>query len=106
MAAFLRSIWPFARPYRARLILGLACGILCALANGALILAIKLVVNLVFAAPTESSFTQVFGKSTLLRPFLEPLLHWLPQLKAPSSNLGRALLIATVPAVMLMRNIF
>ena len=34
MAAFLRSIWPFARPYRVRLILGLACGILCALANG------------------------------------------------------------------------
>ena len=106
MAAFLRSIWPFVRPYRVRLILGLACGILCALANGALILAIKLVINIVFAAPAESSFTRVFGKSTLLRPLLEPLLHWLPELKAPASNLGRVLLIATVPSVMLVRNIF
>ena len=48
LSAFFRRIWVFARPYKARLILGLAFGILCALTNGALILAIKLVVNLVF----------------------------------------------------------
>ena len=49
MRAFYRRIWAFARPYKTRLILGLVFGILCALMNGALIMAIKLVVDLMFA---------------------------------------------------------
>ena len=55
MLSFFRRIWGFSRPYKTRLVLGLVCGILFALANGALILVIQQVVNLVF--PSAANFS-------------------------------------------------
>jgi hypothetical protein len=37
MIAFLRRLWAFVRPYRFRFILGLLCGIIYGLTNGALL---------------------------------------------------------------------
>ena len=49
MIEFLRKLWPYVRPHQFRLLLGLFCGVLFALANGALVIALKLAVNLIFA---------------------------------------------------------
>jgi subfamily B ATP-binding cassette protein MsbA len=107
MQLFFRRIWTFVRPYRGRLFLGLACGVFSALANGALMVAIKLMGDLQFAGSGTFSFEQALTKGpAMLRPILRSLAHWLPQVQAPSSTLGRVLIIATIPGAMLIRNLF
>jgi subfamily B ATP-binding cassette protein MsbA len=95
------------RPYKARLILGLLCGVLCALMNGVLVLAINLVVNLVFAGSAKHSVAQHLQKlPDFARPLVEGVIRWLPDLKSSSSKLGTVLVIAAIPAVMLLRALF
>jgi subfamily B ATP-binding cassette protein MsbA len=107
MQLFFRRIWTFVRPYRGRLFLGLACGVLSALATGALMVALNLVVNLLLAGSGPVSLGQALSKGpAALRPLVQSLVHWLPALQAPSSTLGRVLIIATIPGVMLVRNLF
>jgi subfamily B ATP-binding cassette protein MsbA len=107
LRAFYRRIWAFARPYQTRLILGLVCGILCALANGALIMVVKLVVDLVFAGSAKIPVAQHLEKlPAFLRPLVQNLEHWLPELKTPSSPRGMMLVISIIPAVMLLRAVF
>jgi subfamily B ATP-binding cassette protein MsbA len=107
LRAFYRRIWAFARPYKARLILGLVFGILCALTNGALIIAIKLVVDLMFSGSAKISVAEHLEKLPhFARPLAASLTQLLPELKSPSSPLGMVLIIATIPAVMLLRSLF
>jgi subfamily B ATP-binding cassette protein MsbA len=107
LRAFFRRLWAFARPYQARLILGLVFGILCALMNGALIIAVKLVVDLMFAGSARIPVAQHLEKlPSFARPLVESLTQWLPELKSPSSKLGMVMIIATIPAVMLLRSVF
>jgi ATP-binding cassette, subfamily B, bacterial MsbA len=107
LRAFYRRIWAFARPYKARLILGLVFGILCALMNSALPLAIKLVADLAFSGSARNPVTEHLAKLPhFARPLVESLTHWLPELKSPSSKLGMILVISTIPAVMLLRSVF
>ena len=95
------------RPYKVRLILGLLFGVLCASVNGVLVLAINLVVDLVFTGAAQVSVAQHLEKlPAFARPLAESLSAWLPALKSPSSKLGIALVIATIPAVMLLRVLF
>ena len=104
MKAFFRRILPFVRPYKVRLLLGLLCGTVYALTNGALVVVINLVVDLVFSGSAESSVAHELEKApAFLRPFVEHLTHWLPKLNSPSSNFGLALVISSIPAVMLLR---
>jgi len=107
LRAFYRRIWTFARPYKTRLILGFACGVLCALTNGALILAVKLVVGLVFEGSAKIPVAEHLAKMpAFVRPLLLSLEQWLPELKSPTTTLGMMLVISTIPAVMLLRAIF
>ena len=107
MRAFYRRIWTFARPYKTRLILGLVFGILCALMNGALILAVKLVVDLIFAGSARIPVAQHLERLPgFARPLVQSLTEWLPELKSPSSKLVMVLVISTIPAVMLLRSLF
>jgi ATP-binding cassette, subfamily B, bacterial MsbA len=107
MRAFFRRIWMFVRPYQTRLILGLLCGILCALMNGALIIAVKLVVDLMFAGAAKISVADHLEKLPgFARPLAAGLTHWLPELESPASKLGMVLIIATIPCVMLLRSVF
>ena len=53
MTDFLRKIWKFVRPYRARFFLGLFCGILYGFVNGLLIGTVRVVVQLVFVRGTR-----------------------------------------------------
>ena len=104
MTTFLRKLWTFMGPYRARFILGLVCGILYGLANGAVVLVIKPIVDLIFNSSVN--VPQLLSKVrdvTLLRPFVDRFETWMPSLKAPSSKLGLALIIGLIPAVMLLR---
>ena len=48
MIDFLRTMLALVRPYRTRLILGLACGVIFGLTNGALMVLVQLVIDLVF----------------------------------------------------------
>ena len=106
MRAFYRRIWAFARPYQGRLILGLLCGILCALMNGALIMAIKLVAGLAFGGSARIPVSEHLEKlPSFARPLAESLTQWLPELTRPS-RLGMILVISTIPAVMLLRSVF
>jgi len=107
LIAFYRRLWTFARPYKTRLFLGFACGVVCALTNGALILAVNLVVNLVFAGSAKITVAQHLEKlPAFARPLVQSLEHWLPELKSPSSTLGMMLVISTIPAIMLVRAVF
>ena len=107
MRAFYRRIWAFARPYQTRLILGLVFGILCALMNGALIIAVKLVVDLMFAGSARIPVAEHLEKlPSFARPLVESLTRLLPELKSPSSKLGMVLIVSTIPAVMLLRSLF
>src|SRR5712671_1839667 len=107
MLAFFRRVWSFARPYKTRLVLGQVCGILFALANGALILIIQLVVNIVFSGDANATLSEHVTKvSGLLRPLIQRLVEWLPELKSPTSTMGLVLLVSAIPAVMLLRGVF
>ena len=111
MLAFFRRIWTFVRPYQGRLFLGLICGVLYALASGALMLAIKPVVDLVIPAPDAQplSFAEILKLDhapDFLHDLVDRLVNRLPDLKSPSSPLSRVLIISLIPGVMLMRNLF
>ncbi len=107
MSAFFRRLWPYVRPYKGRLVLGLLCGVLFALLNGALIIAIKIVVKLVFAGSQAISVGQeLVNAPAPLRPVVNLVTEWMPVLKSPSSRLGLLLVIATIPVVMFLRAVF
>ena len=87
--------------------MGLVFGILCALMNGALILAIKLVADLVFAGSARIPVAQHLERlPAFAQPLVARLAEWLPELKSPTSKLGMVLVISTIPAVMLLRSLF
>src|SRR6185436_6266395 len=98
MIAFLRSLWRFARPYKSRLVLGLACGVCYAMANAMLVLVIKLVVDLVFPGAAQSANSpQVQRTTDFLRPLLETFSHSMSVIQSPTSKTGIALVICTIP---------
>lgn len=104
---FFRRLWTFVRPYRGRLTLGLLCGILYALTNGALILVIKVVVNLMFTGQAQLSLEKELQRlPSFVQPLANGLVDSLPVLRSPDSKLGLVLIIGSVPAVMLLRSIF
>src|SRR3954452_9530431 len=106
MIDFLRRIWTFVSPYKTRLFLGIVCGVLYELINGALILVIKQVVDVVFPGSEEVTVAQHLQKvQGLWRPLAQNVLPSLPQLSVPSSPAGKALVICTIPAVMLLRGL-
>jgi subfamily B ATP-binding cassette protein MsbA len=89
------------------MLLGAFFGVLCALTNGALIVAIKLVVDLVFGSTGVVSLADELAKApALLRPVADALVRWLPEIRSPSSTTGVVLAICAIPVVMFLRNFF
>jgi ATP-binding cassette, subfamily B, bacterial MsbA len=102
MILFLRRVLGYVRPYRFRFGLGLLCGILYALANGALVAAINPVVNLVLTG--SINLRELVAKAPdNLRPLADWLTARIPSLTAPSSKTGLILVISIIPAIMLAR---
>jgi ATP-binding cassette, subfamily B, bacterial MsbA len=107
MIAFLRKLSAYVRPYRFRLILGLICGVVSGLSNGALIMSVRLVVNMVFAEPGRVSLAgQVKELPRFLQPLGEKLLAFLPDLNVPSSKIALLAAVLTIPAMMFVRVLF
>ncbi len=104
MIAFFRQLFPFVRPYRGRLLLGTLCGVFYALSNAALMVAIKLVCEIVFP-PTGSAPAAEF-LSRAPRFVQEHLPQWLSQLQMGGSKTGVVLAIFTIPLVMGLRCLF
>ena len=107
MWPFLRKLWQYVRPYRARMVLGMLCGVMYGLGSGALILVIKVVINVVFpGSETVTVAEELNGLPSFLRPLAEKVVDSLPALKTPSSTAGLVLIASAIPAVMLVRSIF
>jgi len=106
MIAFLRRLWIYVQPYKARLAMGLICGMLFALTNVALVGAVRLVINVVFGATGDTSLVQQAPKTGFLHDWIKHLLVHLPQIPSPSTHVGMALLVSLIPAVMLLRSVF
>ena len=105
MIDFLRQLWKFIRPYRARLLLGLLCGTLFGLANGLLIGTVKIVVQLVFEGTTDLH-SQLVNGPRWLQPLTRHLAEMVPEIHAPAlgDRVGWLLIVATIPLIMLVRN--
>jgi ATP-binding cassette, subfamily B, bacterial MsbA len=105
MLKFLRQLWPFVKPYRSRLIMGLACGVMFGLLQAVLVVLLKHVVRLTFEGTTN--FAEEIARSQgLMRQILEHLAAWIPQVQAPESKLGVILIICLIPGTMLVRATF
>ena len=103
MIYFLRQLWGFVRPYRGRFFLGLLCGIFYGFANGALLGAAKVVIDLIFNGSTN--FREQLEKAPhWIHPFTHRLAVMLPEFHAPTTTLGWVLVAGTIPAIMLLRN--
>ena len=105
MALFFRRIWTFARPYQIRLFLGLLCGLIYALSNGALMFLVKWVVNLVFPGTGHFNLIEQLDRApAIIRPITHALGIWLSHIQATSHS-ERVLLICLLPAVAVIRGI-
>ncbi len=109
MKTFLRRLWVYMRPYRTRFILGSVCGLLYGLTNGAVILAVKIFVDVVFSKDHSTHIHEQLSKwqeySAQFRPLVEKLKANLPEITAPGDTdlRGWAILFGVLPAVMLLR---
>ncbi|HEV2694387.1 MAG TPA: ABC transporter ATP-binding protein [Verrucomicrobiae bacterium] len=105
MIDFLRKLWQFVRPYRARFFLGLVCGAFFGITNGLLIGSIKIVFQLVFNGEL-TLHTQLENAPS----WIHPLSHWLagfiPNIPAPppTDRVRWLLIVAIIPGIMIFRN--
>ena len=106
MINFLRQLWGFVRPYRGRFFLGLLCGVGYGLVNGLLMGTVRVVVQLVFDREVD-----LHQKLEAAPKWIAPLAHRLavlvPEFHAPAPNatLSWLLIIGTIPAIMVLRNL-
>jgi ATP-binding cassette, subfamily B, bacterial MsbA len=107
MIAFLRKLWVFVRPYRLRLLLGLLCGIGFAASNAFLMVAVKMVVNVVFAAPGAASIEEQLRHAPgVVSRLADWLAQSMPSVTMPTSKIGLILVVFTIPSIMLVRGVF
>jgi subfamily B ATP-binding cassette protein MsbA len=108
MKDFWRRMWTYLAPYRFRFILGCLFGILCAASNGALMLNVKVAVNLVFAR-LGGEQTAIFGEMKgpdWLQAWGASVEKWLSGLKLEESQGAVLLSILLIPAIMAARGAF
>ncbi len=107
MVAFLRRLLQFVKPYRTRLIVGILGGTLFGLTNAALMVVVKVVIDLIFpthAAPAVAD--QISKLPSFLRGFVEYVAGWLPRAESPRTTAGIVLAVAAIPLVVLLRGVF
>ena len=104
MLAFLRRLWSLVQPYRVRLALGLACGVVAGLMNAVLILSIRLVMNLGWTAPASGSGPPPLDRLPAgMRGLVEHLAAAFPGLRPHLATAALVLAIASLPAAILVR---
>ncbi len=110
MISFLRWLWTYVRPYRVRLIMGLACGIALAGTNALLYFIVKLVTDSMFPDPLKGPPTLKgmadHAKPELLKHWLESVANHLPNWQASQSQSFLVAIICAIPVVMFLRGVF
>jgi len=107
ISSFVRRLWSYVQPYRARLAMGLICGIIFSFTNVALVGVVQLVINFVF--PGDASDKHALKTDQLhvfLRHAAEYVKAHLPHIPPPDSKAGMALLVSLIPLVMFLRSFF
>ena len=105
MISFLRRLWTYVRPYRTRLIMGLFCGILLALANGALYSIVKLVGNSIFGKTADLTLeTEKMHLPAFMRDIVKELVAHLPHVDSSQGTLMA--IVCLIPVVMFLRSLF
>jgi ATP-binding cassette, subfamily B, bacterial MsbA len=107
MISFVRRLWTYVQPYRARLAMGLLCGVLFALTNVALVGVVQLVINSVFKGDsTDTHPAKTDYLHVMFQHFVEHLKAHLPHLPLPNTKAGMALMVSLIPIVMFLRSLF
>jgi subfamily B ATP-binding cassette protein MsbA len=110
MISFLRRLWTYVRPYRARLFMGLVCGILLALANMMLVVIVNIGVDVIFKQDKgiQSSLQAHIEKikPAFIRPWVEKLADHLPQMQGTPGQGIVVVIILSIPVVMFLRSLF
>ena len=104
MLVFLRKLLAYARPYRGRMAMGIACGIGFGLCNAALMLVVKFVMDWVFPGASAAPLSEQLAKAPA---FFRGLVDWLTPLLPQSGSAtttGIIVAVLTIPAVMLVRS--
>ena len=102
MVAFLRRLLQFVKPYRVRLILGIASGALFGLTNAALMLAVKVVIDLIFSGGASHTLADQIGKlPAFVRSLVESVAGWFPKVESPATTAGVVLVVAAIPVAVL-----
>src|SRR5438045_6164727 len=104
MSDFLRRLAELARPYKLRLLLGIVCGVLSGVLEPVLILTVVFVWKVVFRQAQTPQGVE-FKVPKLLRPAMDHLQSWILSAGGPSSKTMLALVVAAIPAIMLLRGI-
>jgi ATP-binding cassette, subfamily B, bacterial MsbA len=107
MTSCVRRLWTYVQPYRARLAMGLLCGVLFALTNVALVGVVQLVINSVFKGDsTDTHPAKTDYLHVMFQHFVEHLKAHLPHLPLPNTKAGMALMVSLIPIVMFLRSLF
>ncbi len=106
MFRFLRQLWQYVRPYRARLFTGVACGIAYGLATAVFMSAVSFVPKVVFAKPGENPLAESLASLPTWTPNVVRgrLESWVPAFQAPVPRGGALwVVIGLLPVVALVR---
>jgi len=108
MISFVRRLWSYVQPYRARLAMGLLCGVIFAITNVALVGVVRLVINFVF--PGDPNEKPPALKTDWFHVHARHVEEWviahLPHIPKPEGKAGMALLVSLIPIVMFLRSLF
>jgi len=107
MISFVRRLLSYVQPYRARLAMGLICGIIFSFTNVALVGVVQLVINSVFRGDSNDTHP---AKTDRAHVFLKHIADWLlahlPHIPPPNTRAGMAVLVSLIPIVMFLRSLF
>jgi len=106
MNEFFSRIWNLVRPYRGRLALGIVFGILSGFVAPLLVLTIKLAVSVIFPAAQDTPLLeQLEAAPRFIQNVIGHLSNVLPQKFSDVSTAGLLLIIACIPAVMILKGV-
>src|SRR5215472_5000636 len=111
MLDFLRKVWALAWPYRTRLFLGVATGVVSGLMEPLMIAVVVLVVKVMFPG-IEAPSGSASGSRNPLSWAPEAVQHWISSTQAAfqkgvAENRGAlALFVLLIPGIVFLRNLF
>ncbi len=106
VSSLYRRLWPLMHPYRGRLLAGLLCGLVFAVGNLAMVLAVKIVCDTLFPVEGKDTTSASLKALGFLSPQLrQALQEWLIQFKPTANSTGFWLLVGSIPLSMGLRGL-